>query len=375
LGYGRLLQRFRQDQRALEMDYMLSLVVFILSLAFTFLILTQYMDLKAVEVGEVNRKLACLRLVDDLTGSPGWIGGRTDWEAWVSLLDLQEKVNDESLSLGLRRNDRFFGFDIIVPAASDPVMQTAGQDSILSVVEALKKEGAAVVEAGGVCQAVFLVDTLSQNGSIVFPGSVDNATTHIGTFFAGGELTILVSDTRADGALRYDTILVGNTTLREGEQFTAGGRDFQVRTIDQERVLLSGYVVDGFILPNLDLHFHDLAVRMLSSAGVRYSYCQRFVSAGSSVEYALFCRSKDKFVGDLIELSTRKIEALRDFVPYGIAKALLGLQYDFNLRLTRDRDGAVLLDYGELVPVSDTARAERQVGLDGEPCTLVVNVW
>lgn len=371
----RLLRRFGEDQRALEMDYMLSLVVFIMSLAFTFLILTQYLDLKSVEVGQVNQKLACVRLMEDITGSPGWIGARTDWEAWVSGLDLREKVNDESLSLGLRKNDRFFGLDMIVPAAADPVMQTAGESAILGVLDSLKGEGGVSVQVGGACQVVFLIDTFEGNASVAFPGSADNATTHMGSFFAGQQLTVLVSDTTSDGLLRYDTILVGNATLREGDTLTAGGRGFEVKTIDQERVLLSGQVLDGYLLPGLDLFFHDLAVQRLSSAGVRYSYCQQLVSGGSSVEYTLFCRSKEKFVGEVVELSTRKIVALRDYVPYEIAKALLGLQSDFNLKVTRDLDGAVILDYGELVPVSDTARAEREVDLDGEPCTLVVNVW
>ena len=371
----RLLQRFGEDQRALEMDYMLSLIVFIISLAFTFLILTQYLDLKGVEVGQVNQKLACVGLMEDITGSPGWIGGRTDWEAWVSGLNLQEKVNDESLSLGLRKNDRFFGFDLIVPAAADPVLQTAGQSTILGVLDSLKGEGAVYVQVGGACQVVFLIDTSQENASLVFPGSVDNATTHTGSFFAGQELAVLVSDTTSDGLLRYDTILVGNATLKEGETLTAGGRDFEVKTIDQERVLLSGQILDGYILPGLDLYFHDLAIQRLSSAGVKYSYCQQLVSGGSNVEYTLFCRSKDKFVGEVVELSSRKIEALRDYVPYEMAKILLGLQSDFNLRITRDLNGAVIFDYGALVPVSDTARAEREVDLDGEPCTLVVNVW
>ncbi len=375
MGGCQLLHRFARDRRAFELDYMLSLFIFIVSLAFTFLVLSQYLELKHGEVNAVNKKLTCLGVLDDLTGSPGWIGGRSDWERWSASLDLREKVNDQSFFLGLRKNDRFFGYRIVIPGAADGLKQTASQPVIDKVVTELGNQQVVCIALGDSFRVSFEVETSKKNASIAVIGSTDNATTRIGSFYAGSWLDVWITDTNDDGMLRYDTVVIGGNSWAEGSKFDLGGREFEVLLIDQERVLLEGEVPEGYVLPYLDHNSYRLAQEALRAADVKYDLYDRVISGGSSsVEYTVFSKAQDKFLGQITDLSSKKIQALRDDVGYEIAKASLGVSLDFHVRITRTSDGAILLDYGPPVP-GETESSQRDVRVEGEPCTVVVNVW
>jgi len=369
------LRRFAQDKRAIELDYSLSLFIFIISLAFTFLILTQYLDLKHSEVGDVNRRLDCLRVMDELTGSPGWMGGRSDWEALVPSLDLVEKVNDQSFFLGLRENDRFHAGNIVIPGASDVLLQTASGPAIASAAQALKAQGVMCLRLPDSFIPILVIDTSKKNSSIVVVSAADNATAHVGSFYAGSDLQVSVTDTRADGLVLYDTAGIGNNTVKEDSVFAIGGRNFTVHAIDQERVLVSCAIPEGYVIPGLDQYFEGLARSQLEAAGIRFHFYQDLLSGGSgSLEYTLFSREYGKFEGQIIGLSIGKIRALGDYVPYEVARACLGINGEFHVRIIRKRDGAVVLDYGSLPP-ADTVTSEREVDVESVPCTMEVQLW
>ena len=370
-----LVRRFAHNKRAIELDYSLSLFLFILSRAFTFLILTQYLDLKHSEVSDVNRKLDCMRVLDDLTGSPGWLGGRSDWETLVPSLDLVEKVNDQSFFLGLRENDRFYTGRIAIPGASDGLLQTADDATISSAVQALKGQGVICVRLPDSFTPILVIDTSKKNSSIVVASLAENATTHVGSFFAGSDLRVWVTDNRSDGMVLYDTVIIGNNTVKEDSLFSIGGRNFTVQAIDQERVLLSCAIPEGYVILGLDQYFEGLARSELEASGIRFHFYEELLSGGSgSLEYTLFSREYGKYEGQIIGLSTGKVRALRDYVPYDVAKASLGITGDFHVRITREGDGAVVLDYGSLPP-ADTVTMEREVDLESVPCTVEVELW
>ena len=370
-----ILRRFSRDKRALELDYMLSLFIFILSLGFTFIVLTQYLDAKHAEVTDVNERLISLRILDDLTGSPGWMGRRSDWEVLASKVDLEEKVNDQSFIVGLRKNDRFFGYNIIVPGSGDSLMQTASESTITTVIEALRDQCLICVEIATVFRPVFWINTSVANSSIAISGSADNATTHVGSFFVGADLDVWVTDMRNDSLLHYDTVVIGNNTLNENSVVSLAGRNFTVYRIDQERVLLYGQVSGGFVMPDLDYYHYDLARGQLAAAGVKFGLYEEIVSGCSaSLEYTLFSRPTDKFEGQVTDLSIKKIRVLEADVPYEVAKSSLGIRLDFHIGITRNRDSSVVLEYGLLAPW-DTERVEREVDVEGVPCTFVLEVW
>lgn len=371
----KILQKFRRDKRALELDYMLSLFIFIISLGFTFLVLTQYLDAKRAQVSDVNNKLASLSILDDLTGSPGWMGGRSDWERYVSRVNLAEKINHGEFLLGLRKNDRFFGTNLVIPAAADPLMQSASQSAILSAVGALRAKGVLPVEVAGYFRPVLTINTSTANASISISGTADNATTHVGSVYVAGEKDLYVTDTQSDGVLLYDTVVIGNRILKSGSKVNLGGRNFTVHDVDQDEVLLAGQVGGGFLLPCLDDYEYSLARQELESRGIKYdSYAWIMSGVSSNLEYTLFSKAPDKFKWDLTDLSIDKIRALRDAVPYALAKGALGVPVEFHLRITRKADGAVVLNYGPATP-ADTESAERDVDVEGVPCTIRVDVW
>jgi len=372
---SKILQRFRRDKRALELDYMLSLFIFIISLGFTFLVLTQYLDAKRVQVTDVNNKLASLSILDDLTGSPGWMGSRSDWERYVSKVDLVEKINDGDFLIGLRKNDRFFGTNLVIPGAGDALMQSASQSAISSAMDALRAKGTMPVEVPGYFRPVLAINTSTTNASISISGAADNATTHVGSLYAAGEKELFVTDTQADGLLLYDTVVIGNRTLKKGSKVDLGGRNFTVHDVDQDRVLLAGQVGGGYLLPGLDDYEYTLARQELESRGIKYQPYEWIMSGVSSnLEYTLFSKAPDKFRWDLTDLSIDKIRALRDNVPYALAKAALGVPVEFHIRITRKADGAVVLNYGLVTP-ADTETAERDVDVEGVPCTIRIDVW
>jgi hypothetical protein len=324
------------------MDYMLSLFMFTISLGFTFVALTQYLDLKHAEVGVVEERLSSLMVMDELVGTPGWLGGRTDWESSVSTVDLEEKVNDQGFSLGLRENDRFHG--VICIEIQEPFTVS------------------------------FIVNT-SVDPSVIVAEAADNATTRVGSFFVGSPVDVLVTDKRADGRLRYDTAVIGGEVTREGSKVSLAGRNFTVEKIDQERVLLSGRVQAGYLLPRLDGYHLGLALAEMTAAGIKFQMYEDLVSgASSSLEYTLLSQRSDKFAGQATELSLKKIEALAAYVSYDTAKAALGIRQDFHLAIVRDRDGAAILDYGMVTP-ADTEKTEREVQLGGAQHTIVVHLW
>ncbi len=380
----KLPQRFFQDKRGLEMDYMLSLFIFILSIAFTMLVLTQYLDLKHSEVGEVQDRLSALRVMDDLTGSPGWLSGRSDWETWTSRVDLSEKVNDQSFFLGLRKNDLYYGDRIIVPSASDPLMQTASSGTIEGVMDLLRDAGVIAVDEGEALEVILLIDTTAEDPSIDL-GSPDGAVTHVGAFYAGSDQEVYLTDMRSDGQIRYDTVVIGGVPLEEGSMTDIGGRNFTVCRINQEHVLLLTEVEGGHLLPQLDGYHSELAEAQLAPAGINFEKYSEVVGGGlSSIDYTLFSRDKNKFRGQLTDLSLRKIDALRD-LEYDIARSALGIHdisskteddLYFHVSIVSKVDGSVVLDYHPDYPVpADTEIAEREVDVDGIPCTVVVDVW
>jgi hypothetical protein len=353
---------------------MLSLFMFTISLGFTFVALTQYLDLKHAEVGVVEERLSSLMVMDELVGTPGWLGGRTDWESSVSTVDLEEKVNDQGFSLGLRENDRFRDYRIVVPGSSDSLMQTASSGTISSAVESLGESGVICIEIQEPFTVSFIVNT-SVNPSMIVAEAADNATTRAGSFFVGSPIDVLVTDKRADGRLRYDTAVIGGEVTREGSKVSLAGRNFTVEKIDQERVLLSGRVQAGYLLPRLDGYHLGLALAEMTAAGIKFQMYEDLVSgASSSLEYTLLSQRSDKFAGQATELSLKKIEALAAYVSYDTAKAALGIRQDFHLAIVRDRDGAAILDYGMVTP-ADTEKTEREVQLGGARHTIVVHLW
>lgn len=374
MNFRRCLHRFARDRRGVQLDYMLSLFTFILSLGFTFLVLTQYLDMKHAEVGEVNERLASLSVLDELTGSPGWLGSRSDWESFASRVDMEEKVNDGSFTLGLRKNDRYYGTGIAIPGGSDTLLQSASQGSIDGAVTSLREQGVIIVSLGSPFSALLEINTSAVDPAITIPGA-DNVTTHVGTFYAGGDLDVKVTDMNVDGVILYDTAIIGSDYLQEGSVMNISGRTFDIHTIDQEKVLLVATIPGGYVTPLMDFHHFNLTSQALSAAGIRYNLYREMLSGGSSsLEYTLFCDAAGKFEGQATELSIQKIGALRDHISYDVAKSALGMKLDFHIGIRRISDGAMVLDYGLLVP-GDTERVEREVSIDGVQCNLVVDIW
>jgi hypothetical protein len=370
----KFLKKFQRNRRGLELDYMLSLFIFIISLGYTFLILTQYLDVKADEVGEINERLAALRVIDDMTGSPGWMGTRTDWETLAPSVDLEEKINDQTFFLGLRKNDQYHGIGIIIPKATDSEMQTAAQGTIANSLSTLTDAGVIVVDIGSPFRALVRVNTSATN-AVVFAGSEDNVTTHVGTLYVGGSQDLMLTDMTPNEMIHYDTVYVGVDSAQENSILNLSGRSFTVHTIDQEKVLLLTQFSEGYLLPNLDDYHHGMADQELTTAGIEFVDYTQIVSGGSSsLDYTLFGNEAPKFEGQATGLSAKKIAALNDHVLYEIAKAALGLELDFHITITRDSDEYVLLDYGLLTP-GDTEMSERQVDVEGVPCTFTVHVW
>jgi len=353
---------------------MLSLFIFIISLGYTFLILTQYLDVKANEVGEINERLAAIRVLDDLTGSPGWMGTRSDWETLAPRVDLEEKVNDQAFVLGLRMNDLYYSRVMVIPKSSDTLMQTAAGGIISNSVDALKEAGVIVVDLSSPFRALITINTTG-NSSTVFSGSEQNVTTHTGSIYVGGSQVLEITDMTPNDMVHYDTVFAGVDSAEENSVLNISGRSFTVHTIDQEKVLLLTQFNEGYILPNLDSHHYDLVDQELSASGVNFVESWQIVSGGSSsLDYTLFGDSNNKFEGQTIGLSTHKITALNDHVPYEIAKATLGINLDFHITIIRDSDGAVILDYGLLTP-GDNELSEREVVVEGVPCKFTVQVW
>jgi len=369
------LRRFIRDRRGITLDYSLSLFIFVLSVAFTLVVVTQYLEVKHSRVGEIHEKLASLKVMDDLCGSPGWMGGRSNWETMVSRLDLEEKLNDQSFFLGLRKNDRYWGERVVVPSASDGLFQTASESAITSAVGSLEDQGVMAVLVAQSFRLTLSIDTLATNPSYSPPGAADNATTHEGNLYAGADYPIYVTDTKADGSVCYDTVFINGEALEENDQFNISGRDFTVHTIDQERVQLITMVDSGYLIPRTDAYSFGVVDSELSGSGIKYILYQDVLSGGcNTLEYALFCREDYNQAGRITDLSINKIRALRDDVPYEVAKSLLGIEGELNIRI-ETIGGGVLLEYGELIPVGDTSTSERRVEVEGVGCTVLVNVW
>ncbi len=350
---------------------MLSLVVFMLSLAFTFVLLNQYLEMKHSEVGAVDKRLGSLRVLDELCGTPGWMSGRTDWENIISSLDLSEKVGDKNFFLGLRKNDRFPWKNILIPGTGD-VFQSAPSSSIDDAVSEIGNSSIPYVAVNGQVRAEIIVNTSMENSSIVL--SPDNATTHVGWIYAGAPLRVLVTDLTPDGQIVYDSILVSGQTARENEFVMLAGRNFSVSDIDLERVVLTGPVSAAYLLPNLDDHEFSVASGCLESRGVKFLVYQRIVSGqAGSLEYTLFSRAPNKYVGDVAQLSLRKIQAMGSYVPYDVAKTILGVSGEFHLTIRRV-DGQIILDYGPTVP-AETERSEREALVEGVRCIVAVDIW
>jgi hypothetical protein len=286
-----------------------------------------------------------------------------------------EKVNDQNFFLGLRKNDLYYEDRIIVPAASDSLMQTASSGTIVSALDSLRDEGVISVEVGETLETILLVDTMRENSSIMIPGSADNATTHVGSFYAGSDQDVYVTDMRSDGRVRYDTVVIGGVNLTEGSVTAIGGRNFTVQKIEQEKILLLTEVGGGYLLPQLDGYHSELATTQLGAAGIKFEEYSEIIGGGlSSIEYTLFSREADKFRGQLNDLSIKKVIALRDEVSYPIAKAALAVDLDFHISIVRKADRSVVLDYGLIVP-ADTETAEREVNVESVPCIVVIDVW
>ena len=326
------------------------------------------------EVNEINERLAALRVIDDMTGSPGWMGTRTDWETLAPSVDLEEKINDQTFFLGLRKNDQFHGMGIIIPKASDSEMQTAAQGTIETSVSTLTDGGVIDVDIGSPFRALMRVDTSATN-SAVFAGSEDNVTTHVGSLYVGGSHDLMLTDMTRNGMVHYDTIYVGSNSTQENSILNLSARSFTVHTIDQEKILLLAQFGEGYLLPNLDDYHYDLADQELTTAGIMFVDYTQVVSGGSSsLDFTLFGDMNYKFQGQVTDLSEKKISVLNGSVPYEIAKAAPGLELDFHITITRDSDESVLLDYGLLTP-GDTEMSDRQVNVEGIPCTFTVHVW
>ncbi len=369
------LHRFARDQRGIELDYMLSLLIFVISLAFTFTVLAQYLDAKHSEVDEVQERLGSIRVLDELTGSAGSMGGRGDWEAYASQLDLQEKINDQTFLLGLRKSDGYNSKNIVIPGASDFLMQTATGATISDAVESLRERGVIFVELAEPLTAIISVDTSTTNPSIQITGSTDGAVTHTGLLFAGSDLDIWVTDTRDDGLLHYDSIVVREEVVKEGASVSVGDRSFAIYAINQEEVLLVVDILEGYVAPVLDQYHYDLAADLLGRAGIKFHPYDDLLRGGSSsLDYTLYSRQWDKFAGQVKDLSIKKITSLRDDIPYEVAKAALGIKGDLNVRIASKRGGVVLLDYGRVAPV-DAETVEREVNVEGTLCTMTVSVW
>jgi len=124
----------------------------------------------------------------------------------------------------------------------------------------------------------------------------------------------------------------------------------------------------------LDGHGYRIATAALQSRGVKFLLYQRILTGQTArLEYTFFSRAHEKYAGEIAELSLKKIQALRDHVPYELAKAVLGVSGEFHVTIRRI-GGAVILDYGPTIP-AETERSDREVFVEGVRCTVTVDIW